>query len=55
MADLAGLRQETISRLEAGKYTARPGTVDRIMDVIEAERRKRSGSARKPRSKAGTK
>jgi DNA-binding XRE family transcriptional regulator len=40
LADLTGLRQEHISRLEAGKYTARPGTVDKIMRAIEAQRRK---------------
>jgi HTH-type transcriptional regulator/antitoxin HipB len=45
LADLAGLRQESISRLESGSCTARPGTVDKIMNAIEAERRgkKRKG------------
>jgi DNA-binding XRE family transcriptional regulator len=41
LADLAGMRQETVSRLETGKYTARPGTVDKMMRAIETERRKR--------------
>jgi DNA-binding XRE family transcriptional regulator len=41
LADLAGLRQETISRLETGKHTAHPRTVDKIMRVIESARRKR--------------
>ncbi len=41
LADLAGIRQETVSRLETGKYTARPGTVDKMMRVIESERRKK--------------
>jgi DNA-binding XRE family transcriptional regulator len=41
LADLAGLRQETISRLESGKHTAHPRTVDKIMRAIEAARRKR--------------
>ena len=42
LADLAGLRQESISRLEGGKCTARPGTVDKIMRVIESRRRRKS-------------
>ena len=41
LADLAGLRQESISRLESGKCTARPGTVDKIMRVIEAARHRK--------------
>ena len=40
LANLAHLRQETISRLETGRYTARPGTVDKIMRAIESQRRK---------------
>jgi DNA-binding XRE family transcriptional regulator len=45
LADLAGVRQETVSRLETGKNTANPRTIDRIMRVIEARRRKqRKGS-----------
>jgi len=41
LALLAGIRQETISRLETGKHTASPRTVDKIMAAIEAQRRKR--------------
>jgi len=41
LAALAGIRQETISRLETGKYTPRPGTVDKMMRVIESQRRRR--------------
>jgi DNA-binding XRE family transcriptional regulator len=41
LAERAGLRQETISRLETGKHTAHPRTVDKIMRVIEAARRKK--------------
>jgi len=44
LADQAGLRQETISRLETGKHTAHPRTVDKIMRVIESARRKRRRS-----------
>jgi DNA-binding XRE family transcriptional regulator len=55
LADLTGLRQETISRLETGKYTARPGTVDKIMDAIEAQRRKQGRNATRPRAKRGKK
>ena len=41
LADLAGIRQETLSRLESGKHTANPRTVDKIVHAIEAERRRR--------------
>jgi predicted transcriptional regulator len=44
-ADLAGIRQETLSRIESGKHTATPATVDKIMRAIEAQRR-RSKKAR---------
>jgi transcriptional regulator with XRE-family HTH domain len=30
LAELAGTRQETISRIESGKHTASPKLVDRI-------------------------
>jgi DNA-binding XRE family transcriptional regulator len=40
LADLAGIRQETLLRIETGKHTASPRTVDKIMRVIEAERRR---------------
>ncbi|MEX0700671.1 MAG: helix-turn-helix transcriptional regulator [Planctomycetales bacterium] len=40
LADLAGVRQETISRIETGKHTASPRTIDKIMRVIEGKRRK---------------
>ncbi len=38
LADLAGIRQETVSRLETGKHTANPRTVDKIMATIEVQR-----------------
>jgi len=41
LADLAGIRQETLSRIETGRHTPNVKTIDKIMDVIEAERRKR--------------
>lgn len=41
LADLAGIRQETLSRIETGKHTASEKTVDKIMRVIEAQRRKK--------------
>ena len=46
LADLAGIRQETVSRLETGKHTAHPRTVDRIMRVIEARQRRKPGKGR---------
>lgn len=40
LAVLAGVRQETISRIETGRHTASQRTVDKIMRVIETERRR---------------
>lgn len=41
LAELAGIRPETLSRLETGKHTASQRTVDKIMDAIEAEQKRR--------------
>src|SRR2546425_1101426 len=41
LARLAGVRQETISRLETGKHTADPRTVDKLCAAVEAEARRR--------------
>ena len=41
LADLAGIRQETLSRLEAGKHSATVRTVERITEAIENERQRR--------------
>ncbi|MDA1053046.1 MAG: helix-turn-helix domain-containing protein [Planctomycetota bacterium] len=41
LADLAGLRQETISRLESGKHTAAPRTIDRIDAALKQARKQR--------------
>ncbi len=46
LADLAGIRQETLSRIETGRHTASQKTIDKIMRVIEA-RRRRSSSRRR--------
>jgi DNA-binding XRE family transcriptional regulator len=40
LADLAGIRQETLSRIETGQHTATQKTIDKIMRVIESERRR---------------
>ncbi len=40
LSDLAGIRQETLSRIETGRHTASQRTIDKIMRVIEAERRR---------------
>ena len=40
LADLAGVRQETLSRIETGRHTASERTVDKVMRAIEAERRR---------------
>jgi DNA-binding XRE family transcriptional regulator len=54
LADLAGIRQETVSRLETGKHTANPRTVDKIMATIEAQRQQRRGAIRPVRGKTGS-
>ncbi len=46
LADLAGIRQETLSRIETGKHTATSATIDKIMRVIEAERRRHPKKSR---------
>ena len=40
LADLAGVRQETLSRIQTGRHTASQKTIDKIMQVIEVERRR---------------
>ena len=40
LADLAGVRQETLSRIETDRHTASQRTIDKIMRAIEAERRR---------------
>jgi predicted transcriptional regulator len=40
LAAMAGVRQETLSRIETGRHTASQKTVDKIMRVIETERRR---------------
>ncbi|MGW8257926.1 MAG: helix-turn-helix transcriptional regulator [Thermoguttaceae bacterium] len=47
LAEMAGIRQETLSRIETGKHTATAKTVDKIMRVIESRRK---GKGRKSRS-----
>ena len=42
LAELAGIRQETISRLESGKHTATPGTIAKIDRVVAATRKRMS-------------
>ena len=46
LARLAGIRQETLSRLESGKHTATVRTVDKIMGAVEACQSK-AGMSRK--------
>lgn len=40
LAELSGVRQETISRIESGKHTASARTIEKLDRVIEAERKK---------------
>ncbi len=39
LASLAGVRQETLSRIERGKHTATVRTIDMLVRAIETERR----------------
>jgi DNA-binding XRE family transcriptional regulator len=49
LADLAGIRQETLSRIETGRHTASQKTIDKIMKVIEAQRRRsKQGNRSRP-------
>jgi len=41
LADLAGIRQETLSRIESGKHTASVKTIEKIDRAIKAQRRRR--------------
>jgi ribosome-binding protein aMBF1 (putative translation factor) len=40
LAQLANVRQETISRLESGKHTADSRTVDKLWSALEAQQRR---------------
>jgi DNA-binding XRE family transcriptional regulator len=42
LARLAKVRQETISRLETGKHSADPRTVDKLCDALDAVRGSRA-------------
>ena len=44
LAELAGVRQETISRLESGKHTASPQTVGKLDKAIAAVRKRQTKS-----------
>ena len=46
LASLARVRQETISRLETAKFTARPATIDKVMTAIESQQRKKRRNVR---------
>jgi DNA-binding XRE family transcriptional regulator len=41
LADLAGVRQETISRIESGKHSVTVKTYDKVIDALEKSRAKR--------------
>lgn len=46
LAELAGVRQETISRLESGKHTASPRTIEKIERAMARERAKNKKTRR---------
>lgn len=43
LADLSGVRQETISRIESGKHTATVRTIDKLAKAIEKAASRRHG------------
>ena len=47
LAKLAGIRQETISRLEGGKHSASPRTIAKIDQAIATERQRLAKSRKK--------
>ncbi|HEX3657009.1 MAG TPA: helix-turn-helix transcriptional regulator [Pirellulales bacterium] len=47
LAELAGMRQETISRIESGKHTPTARTIDRIDHVLKQAARSKSKAAKK--------
>jgi transcriptional regulator with XRE-family HTH domain len=47
LAELAGVRQETISRLETGKHSASPRTIEKLDKAISAESKRLAKSKRK--------
>lgn len=51
LAALADVRPETLSRLEGGKHTASPRTVDKIMDAIESEQKRLAKKHRSSRTR----
>jgi DNA-binding XRE family transcriptional regulator len=53
LAKLAGTRQETISRIENGKYTASVKLVDKIDRVLQSALEKRQRQAAKRKSRKG--
>jgi ribosome-binding protein aMBF1 (putative translation factor) len=53
LADLAKTRQETISRIESGKYTASVKLIERIDDVLQAALKERTRKTAKRKAKKG--
>jgi DNA-binding XRE family transcriptional regulator len=52
LARLAGVRQETISRLESGKHSPTVRTVDKIDAALRRTERKRASERRRAKSSA---
>ena len=47
LAELAGVRQETISRLETGKHSASPRTIEKLDKAIATESKRLAKAKRK--------
>lgn len=48
LANLAGLRQETLSRIETGKHTASVPTIDKIDRALKRAAKTKASKARRP-------
>ena len=53
LADLAGTRQETISRIESGKYTASVKLIDKIDRVLQSALKARARKTNGRKAKKG--
>ena len=47
LADLAGTRQETISRIESGNYTASHKLIERIDRALKSAKKKKTGASKR--------
>jgi DNA-binding XRE family transcriptional regulator len=48
LAELTGMRQETVSRVESGKHTPTVRTIDRIDEALKRYAKRKRGPAKSP-------